>query len=350
MCGVGVNLKQNKRFLLFVFILAFMVRATVFSFLLSKECYLDFDSAKYQEVASQIYNGSGIVNSDGTSHFYRVPGYSLFLACCYKIFGKDDVAALWVQVLLAAFIPVLIFMLSLLLFPGHTMLAKTASLITVFNVGYIIFAGFLMTESLFCLFFLSCLLLFFSGNYLFLSGLLLGIASMMRPVGHYLVVVLSAFLLVQAGGALIRAKKTLLFVVGWLAVVGWWLLRNWLLTGYLFFHTLPGQHFMFFSAVSLDMQMNQTSYEQSYEKLFNKVWPTKIRQKEKQKDRFLYEIERCNIGQRIALQYYIKAPFLAIKRSVVQIIKTVVSPYCLFLFQNGSKWFWLKMSGKSYEQ
>ena len=215
MDSVTTIVKKERTFLLFLFFFSLVVRAATFGLLLSKdERYMDFDSLKYNEVAQQIYQGQGISNADGTNHFYRVPGYALFLSILYKMFGNHPVNALWVQVFLASFIPILIFFLSLVLFPSNMSVAKISSVYASFHFGYVILSGFLMTESLFCIFFLLFLILFFSKKYFFLSGVFLGLASMLRPVGHYFMLVLFVICLfnlnfpIKAGKIRVIYKKS----------------------------------------------------------------------------------------------------------------------------------------------
>ena len=83
-----VILKEHKFFLLFLFILSFITRGFVFGFYLSKDNrFWNFDSPPYHSVAVHISEGKGVVNSDTSLHFLRVPGYSIFVAVLYKMFG-----------------------------------------------------------------------------------------------------------------------------------------------------------------------------------------------------------------------------------------------------------------------
>ena len=74
--------KNNGRFLLLLFLFSFLLRAFIFGFFLKKNNnYWNYDTAVYNDVAVQIAHGNGIINSsDGSFHFYRVPGYSVLLS------------------------------------------------------------------------------------------------------------------------------------------------------------------------------------------------------------------------------------------------------------------------------
>ena len=78
-----------------------------------------------------------------------------------------------------------------------------------------------------------------------------------------------------------KVKKGSLLFFGWLLVITPLLIRNFVLTGYIFFHTLPGAHFLFFGAIPIDMQVNNHNFHQSYAKVFTKEWQGRVEQKEK---------------------------------------------------------------------
>ncbi len=319
--------------------MSFFVRALVFGFFLSKKRnYYTHDSYAYHSVAKNIVKGEGIKDRDDKYDFYRVPGYAVFLSFLYKTFGCDEVKTLWIQVFLASFIPLLIFLLSLSLFPTNLLLAKISSFYSCFHLGYVLFSGFMMTESLFSLFFLLFLIVFlsnfnlffckrsfsaFSYKNIFLSGVFLGISSLIRPIGHYLVLLIISMFLFENTSFLKKTKKTILFLGGWIVIVSSWLLRNYLLTGYIFFHTLPGVHFLLYSAVPIDMNVSGRGFAQSYSKICDREWGDLIKKDEKRRNRKLMDIEKCIVGEKLAFSYMIKYPFIAIKRAVYNICKTM---------------------------
>ena len=157
------HIKQNKVFLIGLFFLSFVLNISFFYFFLryEKEVYITQDSRQYHEQATQIATGKGISHVNGDAYYYRVPGYAIFLACCYKLFNFDIEKSLYFQMFIASFIPILVFFLSLSFFPFHLFLAKISSLFMALHVGTILFAGSLMTESIFMIFFYYFLFCFF---------------------------------------------------------------------------------------------------------------------------------------------------------------------------------------------
>ncbi|MBD3231381.1 hypothetical protein GF322_01830 [Candidatus Dependentiae bacterium] len=314
-----------------------------FGFFLSKnENYWNYDTYVYHNVAKMVANGHGIKNMDGSNHFYRVPGYSLFLSFFYKLFNDTDIKNfLWVQVFFASFIPVLLFILSLILFSTDLLLAKLVSIFSIFHLGYILFSGLALTESfftifflLFCILFLPNLHLFFCLNFnlniklkkMFLAGIFLGIASLIRPVGHHLIIGLLFLLLTLKNDWRKKLKLCLFLFSGWFLIVFGWLLRNWLLTGYIFFHTLPGIHFLKHSAAIILMKANQCDYVTSLNFLTKQCDDIKA-VKEQKKINSLNAIEYCNVMQEVSLNCFFSYPFLTVQHFLINIFKTCFSLY-----------------------
>ena len=341
-------LKRHKNFLIFLFLSSFLIRALLFSLYLSRDKnYWNYDSPVYHNTAIQIVDGKGIVNLEGKTEFYRVPGYSLFLSACYKMFGTDIKMALWIQVFIASFIPIFVFLLSLILFPENFLLAKASSIISAFHLGYVLFSGLEMTESFF-IFFLSIFFILFFSHIYFWAGIFLGIASLIRPVGHYLILV-SIFLLIiskfdfvkkvilRPGGFRSQVKKSFILFLGWFLIVFWWLLRNWLFTGYLFFHTLPGIHFFKHSAARLRSSLDNCSYSLALDNITKDA--NKLQnKKEIEFGRKLNEIEHCKLLEKISVDYFKVDPLLTLRHCLLNMFKTCFSLYSaelLFITSGG---------------
>ncbi len=319
----------RKRFLVFLFLFSFLIRALVFQFFLSKnENYWQVDSTTYHQVANGITSGWGISHEQGESNFYRLPGYSLFLSVFYKLFGPIKTIALWFQIFLSSFIPILIFFLSLSLFPTNLLLAKIASIYSSVHLGFVLYSGFFMSESLFIFFFLLFSIFFFSKvkfNF-FLSGLFLGLASLVRPVGHYFIILAIALILIFSSFGNKKFRSSFLFFLGWFIPISFWLIRNFLLLHSVFFHTLPGGHFLYLSAARVAMHEQNCSYWQARENL-QKESEVLIKLKEQKLGRPLNEIEHCKLLEGLAARYFVKHPVLAIKNWFTDMMRTTLSLY-----------------------
>ena len=354
-----------------LFTLALILRLLLFStYLKDNPCKLMYDAGHYHELAQSIATGNGFAHPDGAPQFYRVPGYSLFLALGYTLFGGSIDATLLMQIIFSAFIPILIFVLTQTLFPGAFVAACVAGVLTCLHPGFLIFSGLLMTETLFLIFLLLFFILFFtilkrqdSPWYLLLgAGLLLAAASLIRPVGlpvlltSVFVLILTRYwqqfvsahrpfdklrvsahigpdspeceaqLRVSKGEFLSATREALLVTSGWLIGVSWWLLRSWLLTGYIFFHTLPGVHFLNHAAARVVMRADDIDYRQAKQKLVDKL-DARVRSKQKSYGRTLHAIEYCKIAEDVSKKAMLKHPFISLKLFCINMARTVFTLY-----------------------
>ncbi len=361
-------IKKENKFLLFLFLFSFFIRALFFITFLSEEkkYWVCKDSAEYYNVAVQIAQGNGISNANGELSFYRVPGYSLFLVFFHNLFSGDTKKTLWIQIFLSSFIPLLTFFLALILFIDNFLLAKISSIYMAISLNAVLHSGLLMTDSLFLLFFLIFLLLFFSGSDLFfcknkavnfslkkmfLAGFFLGISSLIRPVGHFVIIVSVVLLFFSNFNFFQKIKNNFYLILGWLFVVSWWLLRNFIFTGSIFFHTMPGVHFLTYFAAEVASQANYCTYGESKNRLFKKLDKICIKW-EKKNNKRIGELEYGNLAQKMAIDTLRQYPLISIKHCFVNIFKTcfsLVSSFFLFLCNSslpsydGSTSLWQKI-------
>jgi len=329
--------KKEKSFLIILFLLSFLIRALVFHFYLSKDNnYWQVDSDTYHKVAVGICSGCGIAHEKDTPCFYRVPGYPIFLSLYYKFFDTDQKNVLWLQIILASLIPVLVFLLSLSLFPDCLLLAKISSLYSVFHLGFVLYSGFFMSESLFIFLFLLFAILFFKFRNLFWAGVFLGLASLVRPVGQYFVILSIVMIFLFNKFGIAKLKKAFYLFLGWLIPVSLWLLRNYILLGHIFFHTLPGGHFLYLSAARVAMHVQDCSYWQARENL-KKESDLLIQEKTKALGRPLNEIEHCQVLESLALKYFKSYPILSLKNWITDMFRSTFSLYSaelVYLYNN----------------
>jgi hypothetical protein len=231
--------------------------------------------------------------------------------------------------------------------------------------GFILYAGILSSESLFLLFFLLFLVLFFSrlrlwcdrshvseriGPVFFCSGLFLGIASLFRAVGHYTLALAIVLLLLSALSWKKKAQSILFLVFGWLVFVGPWLIRNYLVAGAIFFHTLPGLHFLQYSAVYTVQDVDKLDYFQAKKKLFA-MWDKQVARREQILSRKLNEYERFAVAEHLAIQTLLCHPVISCKHALIQIARTCGTLYSTLLlyvplgtvYGDASLWFKIKL-------
>lgn len=161
---------------------------------------------------------------------------------------------------------------------------------------------------------------------LLLAGLFLGFASMVRPIGHYLIVVAAALLMFQHKPLYAKLYNAAALFIGWIMPVSFLLLRNYILAGALFFHTLPGGHFLYLSAARVAMHPYKCSYQQARTILRDEV-EKNIATEEKTKGRTLNEIERCKVHEKLACHYFTSYPLHALRYWTTDMFRTMFSLY-----------------------
>jgi len=336
---ISMVTNRDKYFLIIVVLASFLIRSSLFYWhVRHDENYkLAFDSNQYHEVAQQVAHDKGISDKHGVSNFYRLPAYPLFLGYAYKIFGGDVEKALWIQVVIASTVPLLIFLLAMTLFPAYPTIAKVAAVASALHPGFMLYAGIQSTEALFLVFFLLFLIFFFRGlaqhrlAYLFASGVFLSVASLFRAVGHYiLILALILALLILKTSIVRRFYAVTVLMISWLSIVGIWLVRNYWLTGALFLHTLPGLHFLQYSAVYNVMDVDHSDYFKAKKKVFA-IWEKKVKEQEQLIGRPLQEYERMDIAEQLAAQILLQYPLITIKHALIQMVRTSCTMYSTLL-------------------
>ena len=297
------------------------------------------DSDQYQAIALQIAQGNGISTQQGTPNFFRLPAYPLFLGYSYKLLGTKLENTLWLQLILSLTIPVLIFFLAATLLPEQILIAKIAAIAASLHPGFILFAGMQATESLFLIFFLLFLLFFFRGitngrfSAFLLAGFSLGVASLFRALGHYVIgLMLILILLLLPKTLWQRLWCACILLCSWLSIVSIWLIRNYLLTGFIFLHTLPGQHFLRYNAANDIVTSENISYQDAKNKLFAQR-DLLVAQQEKRDHRILSEPEKDTIAQQLAFQIMREHPLITFKHAYTEIMHTSFALYASIPFQ-----------------
>jgi 4-amino-4-deoxy-L-arabinose transferase-like glycosyltransferase len=332
--GTMIELIKYRRFLFFLFLASLLIRLLFFKvFLQNNPVQLAFDSGQYHSVATSLVHGKGFSNPDGFPAFYRLPGYPLFLSIGYSLFDNSVTATLLMQIVLASIIPLLVFILSLLCFPLLPFVAYGSSIITMLHPGFIIFSGMVMSETLFAVLFLLFFILFLLALqprrlwFMFASGAFLGAASLVRPVGIFALGLAAIACMLLASGT-IRNKilNTGMLVCGWLMIAGLWLVRNYALTGMIFFHTLSGPHFLNHGAVRVVMMDTHCSYEQARTSVYA-LLEQKNKQRAQHLGHSLTDIEQSRSAEQLSASILMQHPWITMKLCVLNIFKTMFSLY-----------------------
>ncbi len=291
--------KPNRKNLLLLFIVAFLVRAAVF------QCYVQYnqryrqpDSMDYHNCAMSMMMGTGMHRPDTfTPIFWRTPGYPLFIAFFYNLFGitsplfeqntTAQKAALWTQIAISSIIPLLIFVLIYFLTNILTIAWLTAW-IFVFHIGTVLASTYLLTEALSLVFFFPFLIFFYKdwriygekklGDsspwiwYTILAALCLGIVAWIRPMGEF-VAILTALLTLFLDNRSwkMKLKKIGLFILIFFLMTAPWYARNYRITGKIFFCPMFGPYLNSFCAPKILRDTTSMNLPQSIRYQYKKA-------------------------------------------------------------------------------
>lgn len=265
---------------------AFLIRALTFGlYVQHEERYYQADSNDYSLCAAFIKAGNGMTRIDNNQAiFWRTPGYPLYLSWFYKWYNITSLqfshnsapqkASIWLQIILCSFIPLLIFFLVRIL-SASLLIAWLAAWISVFHVGFVLASCYILSDALAQLFFLG-FLYFFYKSFTFLleptphkkivpkmmyyaasAGLLLGLYTWIRPNGQFIVVVGSIIMLLGQCSWKNKLKKIALFTIIFFTVIGGWYVRNYQVTGHLFFCPMLGPYLQSFCAPKIIRRVSQ---------------------------------------------------------------------------------------------
>ena len=351
-------MEPNTRNLTVLFIASLLIRLAVFLFfILPNEYYKQPDSNDYHHSALSLGLGRGMRRLDNNRPtFWRTPGYPIYLSFFYKAFGikrapfsdnwPAQTAAIIFQIILGALIPLLIFFLAL-------MLTKTLSIawitawICAIHLGFVLQDSYILTESLAIFFFIPFYIYFFKSFYLpgakpqekisspnswikkiILAALFLAAATWIRPMGHFLSIASVIMILVlDSANWKIRLAKTALFLGIFFLLISPWYIRNYNITGKLFYCPMFGLYLNTFNAPKIIRKTQKLPLGKSREMLYAQAHKKAIKElqiaRAKGKTTIATELVHLNVALPVIKKY----PFLFLKDWLTECAKTTFDLY-----------------------
>jgi 4-amino-4-deoxy-L-arabinose transferase-like glycosyltransferase len=232
--------QSSLRYVLIVAIAAFLIRLAFV--LIMRDISIgpcgarSDDDVQFNRLAMRLADGTGYVNDRGQPTSFRAPGYPLFLAGIYAVGGTHPPLVYVVNSLLGALSCVLTYLVARELVPEN--LARWAGAFASVYLGHIYFATYYISENLFvpCLAIGVLLVVRYLKDgtwwYLILAGLVLGYATLTRPLALLLVFILPA---IMAGTGLRKQRAVVVpgiaFATAFLVVILPWTYRNYQVFG-----------------------------------------------------------------------------------------------------------------------
>lgn len=231
-------MRGSYKLLAFIFLfLAFRIGYVKYC---APAAFMQPDSYGYVDMARTAFSPGGMLTEN--SHAMRLPGYPLFLAAIYGIFGESVRAVQAVQILLALFSCWFLFRIS-----EHYLDERSAWLVLfLFAVSYGAFSqeALVLTESLYTSLLLAGFHLLLREKLLF-SGLLFAAAYFIRQE-------ILVFMLLAAGGAWYKGRdlrKPAFLFLPLVLLLFLWGARNYNVTGRFFTGTTASYRHLYYSNV-----------------------------------------------------------------------------------------------------
>lgn len=221
------------------------------------------DSFKYERLAEELL-ASGRFEYANQSEIERAPGYPFFLACC-RWLSPATALVIGLQVGVAAIGVAIVDRLGLALgFERNE--ARLASWLIALEPISALYAGKLLTETLFVTFLLAGLLglVRYLGGASFwrlaFAGAAFAAAMFVRPIAYFLPVVLFVVLMAYGLRKVARPSRwvaPILFFLVAMAPAAAWQIRNWLVADYSGFSTIATTNAYFWEAAATLAQVER---------------------------------------------------------------------------------------------
>jgi len=256
-CSDGRAMKlprRSPRFLLAtILIIAFCLRVGVLLLRsLHSARFLDVDSHGYLRLSRNLDAFVSKSNPLFSLGLNRTPVYPVYLFVTHHITDSQLVGPMLLQVLLGVGVVYVTYRLGLSLFSQPVGLCAAA--ILAIDPLSILYSSVVLTEALFTLFLTASVLMFWrpSGNNWrrgLAAGVLLGLATLTRPVSIYLAVPLAvAYLIVERNSLRKAALVAVCFLVGFGVPTGAWIIRNYETTGLTAISSVQGINLLYYRA------------------------------------------------------------------------------------------------------
>ncbi|MFQ5453414.1 MAG: ArnT family glycosyltransferase, partial [Candidatus Zixiibacteriota bacterium] len=218
-----------KSFIKYFLLIGFALRLAVILFM---PLHLWGDWESYDDMGWQWALKGDYFNGDHLTSYWP-PGYPFFLSRLYLIFGHEPIAATAVNIFFSLAIVFLSYLIIRRIW--NEQVSRWTMLILIFFPSQILFTNLLATEMLFTSLLLLSIYVFISLNdnlegkwyFALLGGILLGFASLTRPIAKLYLPLVISFWYFQTRNVKSTVKYSLFALMGFLLTVTPWLIRNY---------------------------------------------------------------------------------------------------------------------------
>jgi len=203
------------------------------------------DAGTYQQLAINLLK-TGSFSNEGQLEISRTPGYPLFVASIYRIFGVNHFYAILIQILISACTIIMTYLIARKIVGVNA--ALTSVFLLIFDFSSLYISQIIFTETLFTFTLVMAvtagLMIEWSDKkkrWAILLGLMLAISTLIRPIIYFLIFpVIIGFAIAKWSSWKWKNMVVilLLIMIPWSILIGGWKLRNFYHFGTFEFSTI----------------------------------------------------------------------------------------------------------------
>ena len=266
-------MKKDMGFLFIVFVLYVGIRLVpFFSTFDNTSRFFLADSYAYNLLGVNLAQHDYYTPNGGEPGLSRAPGYPVYLAAVYKIFGAKPAIALFLQIVLSGLIPIFLYMNAELVFSKRV--ARIASVLSIVEPVSIIYANMLLSETLSVVFLLLSTYFFIKSlknkntTALFVSAITAGIGAYFRPVILYLPL---AYAFMYISVSWLSFKDRIKYAAGIVLIAGLtvlpWIARNYIVDRYKGFCSIQDINLYYWRAAGVISDMEHLPLREVQDRL-----------------------------------------------------------------------------------
>lgn len=194
---------------------------------------INVDSNGYLRMADGVEEFGRFVTDDPKEDLLRTPGYPAFIWLIQQVFDDRIIGTVTIQVVLTFFIALMLYQSGRI--AGHEKIGLIAAYLYAINPNALIWSMQILTETLFCFLITASFMLLIGAIQhqarirFTASGVLLGLATLTRPIGIYLLplwLLIMVIALIRKGELRDYVGGLLFFLIATLAIIFPWQLKN----------------------------------------------------------------------------------------------------------------------------
>lgn len=235
------------------------------------------DPYTYNQLAKNIIEYKSFTYAEGLPPVsLRTPGYPLFIALIYMLFGINPIIVILVQILLDSLIVILIFLIT------KNFLTLRLSILTaflyaiephasIFSLSMYSDTFFVFVLTLFAYFFIKHL---YKEQYqtLILSAVLLAVANLIKPSGVFTPIIIIIILLFKFKEKYkIFIYRSVLFILTFILILSPWLIRNYNYFNKIFLSTAGDYNLLVLNITPIKMSQTNLSQNEAIFRLLSEA-------------------------------------------------------------------------------